>query len=218
VAQIAKREASRRRILDSARKIFFRDGFEAANLDEVATAAGVAKGTIYRYFESKAELYVAVLSQNADSFVERMEHTIDSSLSAEEQIRRLGLFYFKHYNENREYFRIFWALENQRLIGELPEALVRAVTDVWERCLKILAAQIERGVAEGAFRPFDPWAIANIFWIVTNGLIQTEAYPERRALRGRDLERVFENTMDLLIGGLRTSSEGHARPLFHRDG
>ncbi len=66
--QLARREASRRRILDSARQVFFREGFESANLDEVANLAGVAKGTIYRYFESKAELYVAVLVHNADAF------------------------------------------------------------------------------------------------------------------------------------------------------
>ena len=59
-----KKAESRRRILESAREIFFRDGFMAANLDEVAEKAGVAKGTLYRYFESKAELYVAVLAED----------------------------------------------------------------------------------------------------------------------------------------------------------
>ena len=203
VAQLARREASRRRILDSARQVFFREGFESANLDEVASLAGVAKGTIYRYFESKAELYVAVLVHNADAFVERMQQTIDPVLSPDAQIRRIGLFYFKHYCENREYFRIFWAIENQRLIGELPEKLVRAVTDVWTRCLQILSDQISRGVREGSFRDCDPWEMANIFWIVANGLIQTEEYPERRDLRARDLEPVFESAVDLLIAGLR---------------
>ena len=204
--QVARRESSRRRILDSARKVFFREGFESANLDEVASLAGVAKGTIYRYFESKAELYVAVLVHNADAFVERMQQTIDPSLSPEVQIRRTGLFYFKHYRENREYFRIFWAIENQRLIGGVPEPLVHAVTDVWTRCLQILADQISRGVREGCFRSCDPWEMANIFWIVANGLIQTEERLERRELRARSLERVFESALDLLIGGLRPSA------------
>ena len=61
-----KRAQQRQRILDSARAVFFRDGFMAANLDEVAERAGVAKGTLYRYFENKAELYVAVLTGNGD--------------------------------------------------------------------------------------------------------------------------------------------------------
>ena len=59
-----RKAESRRRILESARDVFFRDGFMAANLDEVADKAGVAKGTLYRYFESKADLYVAVLADN----------------------------------------------------------------------------------------------------------------------------------------------------------
>ena len=207
-----KKQLSRRKILDAAREVFFRDGFMAANLDEVAQKAGVAKGTLYRYFESKAELYVAVLVHNADAFVERMQQTIDPVLSPDEQIRRIGLFYFKHYCENREYFRIFCAIENQRLIGELPEKLVRAVTDVWTRCLQILSDQITRGVREGSFRDCDPWEMANIFWIVANGLIQTEEYPERRDLRARDLEPVFESAVDLLIAGLRPSKPSIPTP------
>ncbi len=59
-----RKAQSRRRILESARDVFFRDGFMAANLDEVAERAGVAKGTLYRYFDSKADLYVAVLAEN----------------------------------------------------------------------------------------------------------------------------------------------------------
>ena len=59
---------------------------------------------------------------------------------------------------------------------------------------------------QGSFQTRDPWAVANIFWILANGLIQTEEYPERRKLRGRDLETVFGETMDLLIGGLRTGT------------
>ncbi len=200
-------QESRRKILESAREIFFRDGFEAANLDEVAQSAGIAKGTIYRHFESKAELYVAVLSHNADVFVERMRQTVDPSLDSVDQIRRTGNFYFKHYTENREYFRIFWALENQRSIGELPDVLVRYVTDVWKRCLRVLADQIERGVREKAFLPCDAWEMANIFWIIGNGVIQTDADPERRALRGKPIEQVFEDAFEVFIRGLRAPSD-----------
>ncbi len=65
---VDRAQESRRRILESAREIFFRDGFEAANLDDVALRAGLAKGTIYRHFESKAEIYVGVLAENGATF------------------------------------------------------------------------------------------------------------------------------------------------------
>ena len=198
----AKKQANRRRIIETAREVFFADGFEQANLDEIARRADVAKGTIYRYFESKAALYVAVLAEHAHLFVVRMRQTLDPELGPEAQIRKTALFYFRHYLENREYFRIFWAIENQRLIGGLSEEVVTTVTDVWKRCLQILSSQIERGVKEGVFRFCDPWAVANLLWIIGNGLIQTEQYPERREIRAQPLEAVYEESLSLILRGL----------------
>lgn len=197
-----KKALHRRRILDAAREVFFRDGFVAANLDEVARRAEVAKGTLYRYFESKAELYVAVLAHNGEVFEQKMRATLDPSLSPGDQIRRTGRFYFEHWTQNREYFQIFWAIENQALIGELPRDAVDAVTRLWENCLRVLAGEIRRGIDEGAFRPCDPWEVANIFWTLANGLIQTEFSAARRRLRRQPLESTFEHALEFMLAGL----------------
>ncbi|MFQ5699967.1 MAG: TetR/AcrR family transcriptional regulator [Myxococcota bacterium] len=207
----------RRRILDAARQVFFERGFEAANLDEVAAVAQVAKGTLYRYFSSKAELYVAVLAHNADVFVERMQAQIDPALPVLEQVRRLARFYYRHYTENPEYFRIFWALENQRMIGELPESLLEAVTGVWERCLSIVSEQLERGMKEEVFRPADPWTTAHLFWILGNGLLASrvdEHHPAPSGLTRAFVggERVFADAIDLLLRGLCAAPPPPAAP------
>jgi TetR/AcrR family fatty acid metabolism transcriptional regulator len=189
-------------LLDSARAVFFEQGFERANLDEVARRAGLAKGTIYRYFKSKAELYVAVLVQNAEVFLERMQRSLAPDSSAADQIRRLGRFYFDHYTTQLEYFRIFWAIDNQRLIGELPPNLVELVTQIWRRALTLLAQVIERGVANGEFAPCDPWLTANIVWVGANSVIQTLETEARRALWERDMTRVYDETIELFLRGL----------------
>jgi len=201
----ARKAAQRQRILESAREVFFRDGFMHANLDEVAQLAGVAKGTLYRYFESKAELYVAILSHNGKVFEERMREAATSAGDPADQIRELGRFYYGHWTRNREYFQIFWALDNQELIGELPPGVVDQVTRLWENCLRVLADVIERGVAGGDFAPCDAWEVANILWTVANGLIQTEHVAPRRRLRGQALERVFSDMVELFLRGLARS-------------
>ena len=76
LSRAEKKAIQRRNILDSAREVFFRDGFIEANLDEVAQRAHVAKGTLYRYFENKGELYVAVLAKDGQVFEERQIQTI----------------------------------------------------------------------------------------------------------------------------------------------
>ena len=197
-----KRALQRQRILESARGVFFRDGFIAANLDEVASGAGVAKGTLYRYFENKAELYVAVLSANGDAFERKMRETIEPSLPPAEQVRRMSRFYIEHWTAHREYFQIFWALENEPVIGELPDAVVAQVTALWEQCLELLAEVLERGVREGVFVAHDCWEVANILWTLGNGLIQREQAQAPRSLRRNALEQVFEDAVELVLRGL----------------
>ena len=202
-----KKARHRQAILDAAREVFFRDGFMDANLDEVAQLAGVAKGTLYRYFDSKAELYVAVLAESGDVFEQRFRETLDPALPADEQLRRTARFYFEHYTTNRQYFQIFWAVENQSVIGELPPAVLDQVTRLWEQCLRVPAEIIERGVQEGVFLPCDPWEVANILWVLANGLIETEAVSARRELRGRPLPDVFDDALELFLRGLRRNPD-----------
>jgi len=53
----------RARLIESAAALFSRVGFERAGVDEIASKADVAKGTVYLYFESKADLFHAVLAE-----------------------------------------------------------------------------------------------------------------------------------------------------------
>ncbi len=197
-----KKAESERRILEAAKAIFFRDGFKDANLDDVAERAGVAKGTLYRYFDNKAELYVAVLTRDGEQFEEKLSGVLDPELPPPEQVRRLSRFYLRHYVDHPDYFQIFWALENQELIGHLPPSVVEEVTNLWERSLGVLAQTLERGVREGYFAPNDVWETANILWTLANGIIQSEHSPPRRRLRDRAVERVFEDAIDLVLRGL----------------
>ncbi len=197
-----RKQACRAAILDAARLVFFRDGFMPANLDEVAERANVAKGTLYRYFDSKAELYVAVLKQDDETFERKLRATIEPGLDPAEQIRRTARFYFKHWTENGAYFEIFWALDNQRVIGELPPEVVTGVTRIWESCLEMLAEVIARGVREGVFVECDSWEVANVFWTLANGLLQNDQVAVRRKIRRRKLDRIFEHAVDLMLRGL----------------
>lgn len=73
-----KREAKRLSILRAAREEFLSVGYEAANMDRIASLADVTKQTVYRYFPSKIELFEATIkflgqSNDAD-FVRHLDH------------------------------------------------------------------------------------------------------------------------------------------------
>jgi AcrR family transcriptional regulator len=202
-ASRAERKAqSRRQILDAARDVFFRDGSMVANLDEVAEKAKVAKGTLYRYFDSKADLYVAVLADNGDAFTERIREATTHDIPAAVQLENIGRFYYDYWNRHPEYFQIFWAIDNQAVIGELPDQVVAEVSRLWEQSLTILKEVLERAVAEGDLLPCDGWEVANILWTTANALIQSETTRARRDLRRLPLERVFQDAIHYILRGL----------------
>jgi AcrR family transcriptional regulator len=60
IASEAADGAKRRQIMDGARKVFLAQGFDAASMGEIARAAGVSKGTLYVYFDSKERLFEAI--------------------------------------------------------------------------------------------------------------------------------------------------------------
>ncbi|MBN9497426.1 MAG: TetR/AcrR family transcriptional regulator [Alphaproteobacteria bacterium] len=66
VAQIAEVSdtAKRRQIIEGARQIFMRDGFDGASMNDITKAAGVSKGTVYAYFPSKEALFEALIRED----------------------------------------------------------------------------------------------------------------------------------------------------------
>ncbi len=204
VSREQKKAQSRQRILDAARDVFFRDGFMSANLDEVADRAGVAKGTLYRYFESKADLYVAILAQNGDAFTDRLRSEANAGeATVIDDLRRMSRFYLDYWLRHPEYFQIFWAVDNQAVIGELPTPVMNEVSRLWEASLSVLDQLLQRAVEAGEIRPCDTWEASNILWTVANGVIQTEFTRARIELRRQPLDQFFHRTIELVITGLR---------------
>ncbi len=64
--------AKRRQIMDGARAEFLKSGFDGASMNDVARTAGVSKGTLYVYFESKEQLFEALIREERQQQVERL--------------------------------------------------------------------------------------------------------------------------------------------------
>lgn len=66
-------------VLEGARKVFMADGFEGANVDDIARAAGVSKATLYSYFPDKARLFDEIVRSECDRMSESAHQDIDMS-------------------------------------------------------------------------------------------------------------------------------------------
>jgi AcrR family transcriptional regulator len=87
----AEDSAKRRQIIDGARAVFLSRGFDAASMGEIARAAGVSKGTLYVYFDSKEELFHAIAQQQCQAQAEGLFDFGAESDDVEAVLTRLGI-------------------------------------------------------------------------------------------------------------------------------
>lgn len=71
--QRERSEATTRGLVDAARDLFAREGYEATSLDDVARRAGVTKGALYHHFEGKRELFQAVFESEERRLMRRID-------------------------------------------------------------------------------------------------------------------------------------------------
>jgi AcrR family transcriptional regulator len=81
------RERKRRRIVEAATELFTRHGYRRVSVDEIAHHAQVAKGTVYLYFENKADLLLHAVIEEKKRYLSRLSTIFASAASPREQLK-----------------------------------------------------------------------------------------------------------------------------------
>jgi AcrR family transcriptional regulator len=149
-----RKEARPAELLDAALAEFFEKGFAAARLEDIATRAGVSKGTIYLYFSSKEEVFEALVRAIPQPNVDQIRAiAADPSIPADALLERVLRFLGGVLRDER-------MTKFPRLIigeaGRFPKLAETYKREVISRGAGALVSIIERGIAEGRFRPVDP--------------------------------------------------------------
>ena len=123
--------AKRRQIMAGARELFLAQGFDAASMGEIARTAGVSKGTLYVYFDSKEQLFDAIATEECNLLAHRVFSPDPEDRDVEAVLTRLGYAYFG--------------------LLSTPEAMlaVRTVLSIAERMPEIGRKFYESGPARG---------------------------------------------------------------------
>ena len=172
----------RERILRAATELFAERDFHRVLMDEVARRAEVGKGTLYRYFKTKDDLFVAALSFAVDVTTERLRARLERIDDPVEQLRFACKQALRFFRENDHLFHVLYhrkALGSEEARAELGEK---------RRGLRHFAEYIiAEGKASGVFEVDDPGFASTMLW----GMIRT-------ALRNASPE----DTLDELAGSI----------------
>src|SRR5215467_10153208 len=101
------REATRDRLLRSAAHEFAQIGFDQANINTIAEQAGLGKGTIYLYFPSKRDLFLALLQSIATRQLAIVHAALTSQRTLQGQLEALWLAFVRLAMEDTEGFQVY---------------------------------------------------------------------------------------------------------------
>ena len=153
-----RKEARPGEILDAAALVFAEKGFAAARMEDIAARAGVTKGTIYLYFESKEAVFKSLLSDTLKGTLESIATRAQEITGPAPVMLRLvleGIGAFIRTSERIALPKIILAEA-----GNFPELARFYRSEVIDVGLGMLKALIAQGVARGEFRNVNPEFVA----------------------------------------------------------
>ena len=159
-------------IIEAALEVFGECGLANARLQDIASRAGVSKGTIYLYFPNKEELFREMIRQTAVAAIERAEQVITHGTPTEQLLAFMkGYWQFVRSPVFSTIYRL--------VLGELhqfPDLAKFYAHEVVARGLKLMNGIIRRGIDAGEFREIDPMVAARMLvaLIVMNGIWRDE--------------------------------------------
>src|SRR3954447_19704252 len=192
-------ETRRSDIVSAALRLFAAKGFAATRLDDVAEAAGIAKGTVYLYFETKEELFREVVRQELLPTLDRFEEAAAAHQGPAADLLRLLLAGLARLIDSD-------AGAIPKLVvceaGNFPEIARFYADEVVGRGQLLLERIVKRGVERGEFRPVDTAHILPGFIGPVLLMLLWRHSIGRHAERQFDPEAVLATQLDMLLRGL----------------
>ncbi len=194
--QQLRTQETQARLLDAAENIFVRDGFEGAQLDEIAAMAGRSKGSVYTHFKNKEDLFLALFERRTKSYVERVVDSVHKCANRKQSLEAFREFYVGLARDNA--FSIL-TLEFKLYALRHPESKER-----FRRVFEMSRTRTDDGVYEQMFgkltrnaRTDNDLALAAL-GPVASGLI-LESNFETDVLSERGLHRILGRIFDALF-------------------
>ncbi|MFO7938560.1 MAG: TetR/AcrR family transcriptional regulator [Bacteroidales bacterium] len=193
---LKKRKRQRAKIIEISGKIFASHGFKKTTMDEIAKAADMGKSSLYYYFKSKEEVFVAVIKAEAAVLAERLqEKVISRNISPIEKLKEYVHVRMAYLKE----FANYYALLKSDYLSNLAftEGLRKNIDKNEEATFqKILEEGVEKQVFQLTQPKFTAITIVNALKGLEHALILREEISEQQ------LQAHLDQTVNILFHGI----------------
>jgi AcrR family transcriptional regulator len=197
-----RKEARHGELLNAALDLFVERGYAATRLEDVAQRAGVSKGTVYLYFDSKEELFKAVIRSGIVRAIEEAEQMVAAYPGSAAELLR-------------ELYTAWWQTIGSSKLAGIPKLMISEAqnfpelarfyyAEVVQRGSALFARAVELGIARGEFRRIDvDYTVrAMVSPLIMRAILEHSFLP-CAGPEDFDPPAYFEHTLGLLLDGLR---------------
>jgi len=207
---LPKDEAKRRRIIAAAIQVFARDGLSNGKIATIAEKAGIGKGTVYEYFKSKEDIFLAVFE---DFFTRLISGYKKLTAAPMDPVQKIGMVFDYTYDYLDEhltgengpewliFLEIFLKGYRDQMLGSGKLSFPNVLRDMY----KLLKPFIDEGINAGVFKPLDSEHVTFILFAALDGIslhyfINRDHY---------DKEKLKTITKEIFLNGLlKPQTEG----------
>jgi AcrR family transcriptional regulator len=186
-----------REILAAARQLLEQRGLEAMTMEEIAAAAGVAKGTLYLYFQSKDDLIQALITLVCENILKDLEASLQAPGTPAEKLRRVVSVLLEYLSRERLLFPIY-ARELLRGKRESREGFWRNYQELEERFVTLVTGLFAEGIATGQFISANP----RLLTFLIRGLVRATGYYQQAEGQAEAAQEALPVILTLLSSGL----------------
>lgn len=163
-----REEENKQFILNAAENVFAKKGYASATMDDIAEAAQFSKATLYRYFNSKQEMFMEIILSTFDEVYKNSIKIKERDRDSSEKLRELIHYILGYYQRKKNLSRIFImehsAMKKLLKIDvskqgwhssshpQIPQAFRKKIEEIFNVTVMI----VEEGIRSGEFRDMDP--------------------------------------------------------------
>lgn len=183
---------TKRLIFESAISVFSESGYNGSTMDEIASRAGVAKGTLYYHFSSKEDIFKFIIAEGMNIINEETEAATSQEENPIEKLKVLCRVELSLVYKNKDFFKVMLS----QIWGEQVRQL--ELREVLHNYILYLKDYIEAAMDDGYVKNVEPTFVAYTLF----GTICSASVYEMISKDKQDVDVVIDNLMKFILSGI----------------
>lgn len=183
----------RENIITAARAFFGKYGLSKTTIDDIAKQANMAKSSLYYYFKSKEEMFIAVVEQEAGIFKAEVADAMTSVNPPHEKLRAYFITRMRLFKELSTFYNVF---KDEYIANYGFIQKIRKTYDAYE--VDMIKGILSRGVASKVFDIQD----IDLTSVTLQGILKSLEYDWAISMPEKEIEKTIDRMMGILLHGI----------------